>query len=49
MAKLIETTPYPGIDGVKENIDFYKQMFIDNSIIAFRGADITFDEQHELI
>jgi hypothetical protein len=49
MAKLIETTPYPGIGGVKENIDFYKQMFIDNSIIAFRGADISFDEQDELI
>lgn len=48
MPKLIKPIEYPGIRAVEKDIDLYKEKFCEESIIAFRNADITFEEQNEL-
>lgn len=44
---MINTQPveFPGIQEVLDNSDFYKQKFLDDSIIVFRNANLTHEEQ----
>lgn len=48
MPKLIEPINYPGIKAVEKDIDFYKEKFCTESVIAFRNATISFEEQDDL-
>jgi alpha-ketoglutarate-dependent taurine dioxygenase len=45
-----ETIPveYPGMDSILENIDYYINKFKNDSIIVFRNANLSPDEQEEL-
>jgi alpha-ketoglutarate-dependent taurine dioxygenase len=36
---------FPGIQEVLDNVDLYKQKFLDDSIIVFRNANLTYEEQ----
>jgi alpha-ketoglutarate-dependent taurine dioxygenase len=36
---------FPGIDAVLENVDFYKDKLISDSVICFRNANLTQEEQ----
>ena len=38
---------YPGIKEVIKNIDFYKEKFLNDSVIVFRNANLSLDEQRE--
>lgn len=49
MPKLVEPIKYPGIKEVEKNIDFYRDIFIKDSIICFRGSKISFEEQDDLL
>ena len=44
---MINTQPveFPGIQEVLDNSDFYKQKLLDDSIIVFRNANLTNDDQ----
>lgn len=39
---------YPGINKIKEDIEFYKNKFIQDTILVFRNANLTHEEQEEL-
>lgn len=43
--KYTEPIDFPGMESIKENIDLYKKKFLDDSIIVFRNANLTYDEQ----
>lgn len=43
-----EPIKYEGIESIKENIDFYYNKFIEDTIIVFRDANIDFEEHAEL-
>lgn len=36
---------FPGIQEVLNNVNLYKQKFLDDSIIVFRNANLTYDDQ----
>lgn len=44
---VIKITPidYPGFDNVFNNIEFYKEKFIKDSVIVFRGANLSLEDQ----
>ena len=44
---MIETVPveYKSIKDIMDNIDSYKEKFIQDSVIVFRNANLSFDEQ----
>lgn len=44
---MIKITPidYPGFDNVFKNIDYYKEKFIKDSVIVFRGANLSLEDQ----
>jgi hypothetical protein len=44
----IKTVDFPGINSILSNAQFYKDKFINESIIVFRNANLSFDEQSEL-
>lgn len=41
----IEPTEFPGIDNVLENAEYYKNKLISDSVICFRNANLTQEEQ----
>lgn len=43
--KQIEVIDFPGQESVLENYQYYKDKFIDESVIAFRNANLTYEEQ----
>jgi alpha-ketoglutarate-dependent taurine dioxygenase len=47
---MIQTEPieFPGIDAVLENIEYYKDKLISDSVICFRNANLTQREQFDL-
>jgi alpha-ketoglutarate-dependent taurine dioxygenase len=36
---------FPGLENVIENVNLYKQKFLDDSIVVFRNANLTYDDQ----
>jgi alpha-ketoglutarate-dependent taurine dioxygenase len=36
---------FPGIENILKNIDLYKKKFLKDSVIVFRNANLTYDEQ----
>ena len=44
----IESIEYPGIEYIKNNMPFFKDKFIKDSLIVFRNANLTFEEHEEL-
>lgn len=46
--KYTEGIEYPGIEYIKNNLDFYKQKFIDDTILVFRNANLSFEDHEEL-
>lgn len=46
---MIESIPieYPGIKEIIKNINFYKEKFLNDSIIVFRNANLSLDQQRE--
>jgi alpha-ketoglutarate-dependent taurine dioxygenase len=47
---MIETNPieWPGLDNIRDNADFYKKVFLQEKVIAFRNANLTYEQQEEL-
>jgi alpha-ketoglutarate-dependent taurine dioxygenase len=47
---MIHTVPveYKSIDEIMDNIDKYKEKFIEDSVVVFRNANLSFDEQLSL-
>jgi alpha-ketoglutarate-dependent taurine dioxygenase len=43
----IQAIEFPGFENVFENIEFYKEKFIKDSVIVFRNANLTLDEQNK--
>lgn len=46
--KYTEAIDYPGVESIKDNLEFYKEKFIQDTILVFRGANLSF-EGHEKI
>lgn len=46
--KYIEPILFPGINEVITNLDFYKDKLLNESIIVFRNANLTYEEQSYL-
>ena len=46
--KYTEGTDYPGIEYIKNNLDFYKQKFINDTILVFRNANLSFEDHEQL-
>jgi alpha-ketoglutarate-dependent taurine dioxygenase len=44
----ITTIDFPGIDYIINNAQFYKDKFINDSILIFRNANLSFEQQSEL-
>lgn len=44
----IETIEFPGIDTIVNNAEFYKDKFVNDSILVFRNANLSFDQQSKL-
>jgi len=46
---MIQTDPieFPGIDAVLNDIEFYKNKFINDSVLCFRNANLTQEEQFD--
>lgn len=45
----IEVIEYPGYDELKNNFNKYKEIFLDQSIIAFRNANLDFNAQEKIM
>jgi alpha-ketoglutarate-dependent taurine dioxygenase len=45
----INTIPYPGVDEIRNNFETYRSLFLENAIIAFRGAHCSKSEQDEVM
>ena len=43
--KHIEAIEFPGIMNVLENIDIYKEKFLKESVILFRNANLSYEDQ----
>lgn len=43
----VEPVEFPGIESVLDNIEYYKNKFINESVICFRNANLTQEEQFE--
>ncbi len=43
--KYTEPITFPGIDAVINNLDFYKDKLLSESVIVFRDANLTYEEQ----
>jgi alpha-ketoglutarate-dependent taurine dioxygenase len=41
----LETIEFPGINQVIDNANFYKEKFLQDSVIVFRNANLTYEEQ----
>jgi alpha-ketoglutarate-dependent taurine dioxygenase len=39
---------YPGIQEIKANLNFYKEKFINDTILVFRNAHLSFEDHEEL-
>jgi alpha-ketoglutarate-dependent taurine dioxygenase len=46
--KYTEPIEYPGIESIIENIDTYKEKFLNDSILVFRNANLNFLQQSDL-
>jgi alpha-ketoglutarate-dependent taurine dioxygenase len=48
--KMIKIVPieFPGLEELKNNFDFYKNKLIEDSVVAFRNANISLEDQKEL-
>jgi alpha-ketoglutarate-dependent taurine dioxygenase len=46
--KYTEPIEYPGIDYIRDNSAFYKEKFIQDTILVFRNANLSFEEHEEL-
>jgi alpha-ketoglutarate-dependent taurine dioxygenase len=44
----VETIDFPGTKNIIDNIKFYKNKFINDSILVFRNANLSFEEQSDL-
>jgi alpha-ketoglutarate-dependent taurine dioxygenase len=43
--KYTQPIEFPGLESIATNIDLYKQKLLDDSIIVFRNANLTYNEQ----
>jgi alpha-ketoglutarate-dependent taurine dioxygenase len=43
-----EGIEYPGINFIKDNADFYKRKFMQDTILVFRNANLSYDQHEEL-
>lgn len=43
--KYIEPIEFPGIDSILENIEYYKEKFLKDSVILFRNANLSYESQ----
>jgi alpha-ketoglutarate-dependent taurine dioxygenase len=43
--KYTQPVEFPGIQEVLDNVDLYRQKFLDDSIIVFRNANLSYDDQ----
>lgn len=43
--KYTQPVEFPGIQEVLDNVEVYKQKFLDDSIIVFRNANLSYDDQ----
>ena len=46
--KYTDPIEYPGIENILDNIDIYKEKFLNDSILVFRNANLKFLEQSSL-
>lgn len=46
---IVKTIEFPGYEEIKNNFNFYKNIFLDNQILAFRNANINSEMQLKLI
>lgn len=44
----VQSIEYPGIDYIKDNMPEFKDRLIKDTLIVFRNANLTFEEQEEL-
>jgi alpha-ketoglutarate-dependent taurine dioxygenase len=42
-------TQYPGVEGIKDNLQYYFDEFEKNSVICFRGGNVSKEEQVEIL
>jgi len=49
MATLVKTINFPGVDKVLSEWEKYKDIFVEDGLIAFRNAFISFDDQKRLM
>ena len=45
--KQIETIEFPGQEYILDNIDYFKDKFVKDSVLAFRNANLTKKEQRD--
>jgi alpha-ketoglutarate-dependent taurine dioxygenase len=46
--KLTQPIEFPGLENLIENIAIYKQQFVEESILVFRNANLSYDDQSYL-